>query len=499
MTEPAPELLDLVVIGGGVNGCGIARDAAGRGLKVLLAEKDDLAGATSSKATKLIHGGLRYLEYYEFRLVREALQERAVLLNLAPHIMWPLRFVLPHEPGVRPYWMIRAGLFLYDHLGGPGGLPGTEGIRLNRHPAGQPLKPKFDRGFVYSDGWVDDARLVALNAVDARQRGARVLTRTAVTAARRDQGKWQVQLHDRGTGLTRTVQARILVNAAGPWVRDVVTEVAGLNAANGVRQIKGSHIITRKLFDHPYAYIFQNADGRVIFAIPYETDFTLIGTTDIAVDGRPEDARITDDEIAYLAAAASDYFAQPIAPADVVSTYSGVRPLYDDGHSDPSAITRDYVLDLDTNGGAPLLSVYGGKLTTYRRLAEHALEKIERFIPQAGSAWTRGPKLPGGDLGGRSFDRFVADLARDHAAIDPLHLRRLARRHGARTIDLLGDARTAADLGRHFGAGLYEREIDWLKREEWAVAAEDVLWRRTKCGLRLNADEARAVAEFMGA
>lgn len=486
-----PEPYDLLIVGGGINGAGIARDAAGRGLSVLLVEKGDLAGATSSASTKLVHGGLRYLEQYEFRLVRESLAEREVLLRLAPHIIWPLRFVMPHEPHLRPAWMIRIGLWMYDHIGGRRSLPGSHSVNFAEDRAGGPLKPRFRQGFDYSDCWVDDARLVVLNAVGARDKGATILTRTALTGAARDGALWRATLSD-----GRTVSARSMVNAAGGWVRDLLTDTLGQKPRNKIRLIKGSHIVVRRIFAGEHAYIFQNDDRRIIFAIPYEGGFTLIGTTDVAVEGH-EKPTASPGEIAYLCVAASRYFREVVRPEDVVWSYAGVRPLYDDGENDPSAITRDYVLDLDARGGqAPLLSVYGGKITTFRRLAEHALEKLAPHFPGTRPAWTANGALPGGDLG-RPFDAFVSELARDYPALDLVWLRQLARRHGSRAKLLLGATKTRAELGQDFGAGLYAIEIDWLRREEWAVEAEDVLWRRTKCGLHMSEAQRAAVADWM--
>jgi len=485
---------DLLVIGGGVNGTGIARDAAGRGLSVILAERGDLAGATSSAATKLIHGGLRYLEQYEFRLVREALGEREVLLRLAPHIIWPLRFVLPHHPGLRPAWMIRIGLFMYDHLASRVSLPGSTGITLTGDPRGAPLKAEFKRGFEYSDGWVDDARLVVLNAMSARELGAQVFTRTAVTSAKREGGLWHATLTDQENGSSREVTARGIVNAAGPWVRDLLVSGFGRSPKNAVRLIKGSHIVTRKLFEGEHCYIFQNADGRVLFAIPYEQDYTLIGTTDVALDKLDGPPAISEEETLYLLQAASEYFAKPVLREDIVWSYAGVRPLYDDGENDPSAITRDYVLDLEDDP-APLLSVYGGKLTTYRRLSEHAVDKLKPFYPAMKKAWTDGKALPGGAID--DFDAFVTDLARRHGGFDLVWLRRLARRHGANTPAILNTAKTIADLGEHFGAGLYAAEVAWLMRQEWAREAEDVMWRRTKCGLQMSAAQRERLQAWM--
>ena len=489
------DVQDLLIIGGGINGCGIARDAAGRGLAVTLAEQGDLGGATSAASTKLIHGGLRYLEYGEFRLVREALQEREVLLRAAPHIVWPLRFVLPHHAGLRPWPVLRLGLFLYDHLGGRRLLPATRSLDLRHDPAGAPLTPGHRRGFEYSDCWVEDSRLVLLNARDAAARGARVLPRTRCVAAWRTEGLWQARLRDMATGAETELAARALVNAAGPWVGDVLHKVAGSNAPARVRLVKGSHIVTRRLFDHDRCYIFQNADGRIVFAIPYEDEFTLIGTTDQDFQGDP--ARVTPDaaEIAYLCAAVDTYFKQPIGPADVVWSYAGVRPLYDDGASAAQAATRDYVLRL--TGAPPLLSVFGGKITTYRRLAESALAQFHSALPQQGPAWTAGAALPGGDFPWDGAAALAADLARHYPFLDPGMARRLIRRHGTEAAAILGDARCLADCGQHFGAGLTEREVVWMMRHEWARTAEDVLWRRSKLGLHIDAAGQAALAAWM--
>ncbi|MEJ1157067.1 glycerol-3-phosphate dehydrogenase [Prosthecomicrobium sp. N25] len=489
---------DLVVVGGGVNGCGIARDATGRGLKVLLAEQADLASATSSASTKLVHGGLRYLEYYEFRLVREALIEREVLMRAAPHFIWPLRFVLPHHRGLRPRWMIRLGLFLYDHLGGREILPATRAVDFRKDPTGAPLKPAFTHGFEYSDGWVEDARLVVMNAKDAAERGAEVLVRTRVRQARREGGLWRVTLEDVAAGTTREVTARGLVNAAGPWVSQFLAGAVGQNDPDRVRLVKGSHIVVRKLYDHDRCYIFQNADGRICFAIPYEDDFTLIGTTDQDFRGDPAAVRISDEEVAYLCQAVSEYFARPVVPADVVWTYSGVRPLYDDGASKAQEATRDYVLRLEGGAGeAPLLNVFGGKITTFRRLAEAALEKLEPFFPAIGRPWTAGAALPGGDLPVSGVEAAVADLRRRYPFLAERTARRLFRYYGTRTPRVLGEARSMADLGRRFGADLTEAEVVYLMAEEWARTADDVLWRRSKLGLRVTPEEQRALDDFM--
>jgi glycerol-3-phosphate dehydrogenase len=488
---------DLLVVGGGINGAGIARDAAGRGLSVLLCEKNDLASATSSASSKLIHGGLRYLEYGEFRLVREALMEREVLLAAAPHIIWPLRFVLPHDSSLRPRPLIRLGLFLYDHIGGRRTLPGTEAVKLRRNPYGTPLQERVTDGFVYSDCWVQDARLVVLNARDAAARGSTILTRTEVKSARREGDHWRATIRSEG-GVTREVAARILVNAAGPWVLDVV-ENASIGTRASVRLVKGSHIVVPKLYDGDQAYILQNDDRRIVFVIPYEDGFTLIGTTDIPFEGSPETVAIDRDETEYLCRAVSRWFARPVSPDSVVWSYSGVRPLYDDRASNASAVTRDYVFDLDETGGVPALSIFGGKITTYRRLAEHALAKLAPFLPQAGAPWTSGTKLPGGDLPGNDPAAFAAELRREYPFLDAALARRLTRSYGGEARRILNGAKAFDGLGRHFGAGLTERELDWLVKEEWARTPEDILWRRSKLGLRMRQDEARAVAAWLGA
>ena len=489
---------DIFVVGGGINGCGIARDAAGRGYKVALAEMNDFAAGTSSGSTKLIHGGLRYLEHYEFRLVREALMEREVLWAMAPHIIWPLRFVLPFQKGgVRPAWLIRLGLFLYDHLGGRKLLPPTKSLDMRRDPAGLPLKPLFGKAFEYSDGWVDDARLVVLNARDAADKGALILPRTKVISARGKDGAWNVEVEDRQSGARRVVTARMLVNAAGPWVDHVLSEAMGANGRPSVRLVQGSHIVVKKKFEGPRAYFFQNPDNRIIFAIPYEHDFTLIGTTDRDFHGDPRDAKISQEEIDYLCSAASEYFREPVTPRDIVWTYSAVRPLYDDGASKAQEATRDYVLKVENADGAPLLNVFGGKLTTYRRLAEHALEKIGEKIGTKGPAWTAASRLPGGEFPVSGYDGQVSALLSAYPFLSQEHARRLVRAYGTAAHSLLGDARTERDLGRRFGGDLYAREVDWLMMREWAHSAEDVLWRRTKQGLRLSQEEADFLEEYM--
>ncbi|WP_027796722.1 glycerol-3-phosphate dehydrogenase [Paraburkholderia acidipaludis] len=484
--------VDLLVIGGGVNGAGIARDAAGRGLSVILCEKDDLAQGTSSRSGKLVHGGLRYLEYYEFRLVREALIEREVLLNAAPHIIWPMRFVLPHSPDDRPAWLVRLGLFLYDHLGGREKLPGTRTLDLRHGVEGQPVKDQYRRGFEYSDCWVDDARLVVLNAVDAAQRGARVLTRTAFVAARREGGAWRVELRDTRDGATRVVTARALVNAAGPWVADVVGRVTDGHSTRKVRLVKGSHIITHKFWEGTHAWLVQNRDKRVIFINPYEGDMALIGTTDVPWDGAPESVSIDEVEIEYLLAAVSRYFKAPPRREDVVQTFAGVRPLYDDGNGNPSAVTRDYAFDLDANGGAPLLNVFGGKITTFRKLAEQALQHLQPTFPRMGRDWTATAPLPGGDIEGGDVPKFTARLQRNYPWLPGELARYYVRTYGTRTAQVIGSATSLAGLGRKFGPNFYEAEARYLMAHEWAETVPDILTRRTKHGLHMSAGQMAA-------
>jgi D-erythritol 1-phosphate dehydrogenase len=492
-------VVDLAVIGGGVNGAGIARDAAGRGLKVLICEKGDLAEGTSSRSGKLVHGGLRYLEYWQFRLVREALIEREVLLAAAPHIIWPMRFVLPHSAGQRPAWLIRLGLFLYDHLGGRKRLPPCRRIDLTRAPEGAALRSEFRLAFEYSDCWVDDARLVVLNALDAHRRGAVVLTRTAAVRARRVDGLWRLELRD-GNGDSHAVAARALVNAAGPWVEDVIGRVAGRNATRRIRLVKGSHIVVPKFWSGPQAYLLQSDDGRVIFVNPFEGDLCLIGTTDIPYSGDPENVVIDDQEIDYLLAVVNRYARAPVARESIVHAFSGLRPLFDDNADNPSAVTRDYIFELDTEDGrAPLISAFGGKITTFRRLAEHAIERLAPFFPGLGGPWTRDAPLPGGDIADADFAAFATAFARRHAFLPQLLAWHYARLYGTRGDDLLGEARTLADLGRHFGGLVYEREVRFVMDTEWARTAEDVLERRTKHGLRLDAGRRSALAHWMAA
>jgi glycerol-3-phosphate dehydrogenase len=486
---------DIAIIGGGVNGCGIARDAAGRGLRVFLAERDDLACGTSSASTKLIHGGLRYLEHYEFRLVRESLIEREVLLSMAPHIIRPLRFVLPHQTGLRPAWLIRIGLFLYDHLGGRKLLAPCRTVDLRRDPAGEPLKPGLVKGFEYSDCWVEDARLVVLNAMDASRLGADIKVRTEVVQASRQDDHWLVEVEDRETGRRDTITARMLINAAGPWISDVISQRIVADARSKTRLVKGSHIVVPRMFDHDRAYIFQNPVRRIIFAIPYERDVTLIGTTDVDFQGDPANATASPDEVAYLCRAVSEYFSAPIEPEQVVWTYSGVRPLYDDGASEAQEATRDYVLELEEDAGEPpLLNIFGGKITTYRRLAEDALEKLGSHMRNAGSPWTRGAALPGGDFSVQGLEELVAGLERDNPQTESALVKRLARTYGTRAREILA----VADPGIYFGADLYQREVEYLVRTEWTMTAEDILWRRTKLGLRLSAEEVGHLDQWLG-
>jgi glycerol-3-phosphate dehydrogenase len=490
-SSPA-EPYDLAIIGGGINGAGIARDAAGRGLSVVLFEKGDLGGGTSANSTKLIHGGLRYLEHYEFRLVREALIEREILLGIAPHIIWPLRFVLPHHQGLRPAWLLRLGLFLYDHLGGRKALPATKRIDLTRSPLGAPLSPGHAIGFEYSDCWVEDSRLVLLNAKDAAEHGAAIHPRMAVTAARRDGALWHITAEGRNG--TAECHARALVNAAGPWVGAVQGLVISSNQPARLRLVKGSHIVLPRLYDHDRAYIFQNADGRIIFAIPYERDFTLIGTTDEDHPSPEEAPQISEGEITYLCTAASGYFRKPVRREDIVWSYSGLRPLYDDGASKAQEATRDYVLKLDApQGQAPLLTVFGGKITTYRKLAEAALAELRLKPEKAG--WTARAALPGGDFGPDGFPALLAEFQRDFPLLPGSLCTRLLRSYGTRawSIFTLGQ-----DPGPAIGADLHAAEVDYLRREEWAESAEDVLWRRSKLGLRFDAGALDRLARLMG-
>jgi len=514
MTEKSEQLpVDIFVIGGGVNGCGIARDAAGRGQSVVLAEQGDLAQATSSASSKLFHGGLRYLEYFEFGLVRHALAEREVLLKAMPHISWPMRFVLPYHKdmrydgttptaklltlfmpwmkGRRPAWLIRLGLFLYDHLGGRKILPATKAVDLLSSNVGRPLQDRFLHAYEYSDCWVQDARLVALNAADAKARGAHILTRTKVIAAVRHQHDWEITTKDQTTGKLTQFTAKTIVNAAGPWVADLLSGTMNVQSKEGVRLVRGSHIVVPKIFDHDQPYILQGTDGRIVFAIPYEDDFTLIGTTDVDHQGDASEPHCTDAEKSYLCAFVSGYFHAKVDPSDVVWSYSGVRALYDDGASTAQAATRDYVLSLDTSA-APILSVFGGKITTYRVLAEDALEKLA-----IGKPWTAGIALPGGDFAWDGVDALIADLADRYPFLTTTWATRMVRTYGTCARAILANAKTVNDLGHDFGADLTEAEVKWLMVHEFARTAEDIVWRRTKLGLRLTGDEVRNLDRWM--
>ena len=503
MPPPIPDadpqtVYDLLIVGGGVNGCGIARDAAGRGLRVALCEMGDLAQGTSSASTKLFHGGLRYLEHYEFRLVRESLIEREVLLQAMPHIAWPMRFVLPHHAGLRPAWLLRAGLFLYDHLGGRKLLPPSRALDLRRDPAGGPLQDRFRKGFEYSDCWVDDSRLVVLNARAAVDLGATIRTRTKLTAARRASGVWEAELQGTCSGATTTLRAKAIVNAAGPWVDEVLGQRLAANAAPRVRLVRGSHIVTRRLFRHDRCYIFQNADGRIVFAIPYERDFTLIGTTDVDHEGDPGDAACTTHEADYLRDAVSEYLKEPIQPEDIVWTYAGVRPLYDDGTSAASAASRDYTLEVqDRDNALPLVNVFGGKITTYRRLAEAVMAKLHPYFPDMGGRWTAGAPLPGGNFPLAEDAARIAGLQAAYPFLEGDWAQRLWRAYGTECATLLGGAQSRTDMGEDFGASLTEREVRWLMQHEWAETAADILWRRSKLGLRLDQAQQERLAAWM--
>ncbi len=485
MPDSSVTQFDLVVVGGGINGAGIARDAAGRGLKVALCEKDDLANHTSQASSKLIHGGLRYLEQYEFGLVAKALAEREVLLRSAPHIIWPMRFVMPHVAALRPAWMIRIGLFLYDNLafGKRKLLPASRGVRFDKHESGAALKKEFKRGFEYSDAWVEDSRLVVLNALDAAERGAEVMPRTRCIATRREATQWHLTLE--GVAGKREITTRALVNATGPWVSEFTANTARINGGLSIRQVKGSHIVVPAMFDHADAYIFQNTDKRVVFALPYEGKYTLIGTTDVEHDGDPAAACIEQSEIDYLCTAVNRYFKKALSPTDVVHTYCGVRPLVDDGEGDASAVTRDFVLEVDTTA-APLLSVFGGKITTYRKLAENAMERLSEVFAGLSDDWTASAALPGGDIENADFAAFLADCKKARPWLAATLIERLARAYGTRIDAVLNHAQSLDDLGAELGDGLYECEVTYLRDHEWASCAEDVLWRRSKLGLHVS-------------
>ena len=492
-------MIDLLVIGGGINGAGIARDAAGRGLSVTLAEKDDLAQHTSSASTKLIHGGLRYLENYEFRLVRESLIEREVLLKAAPHIIWPLRFVLPHDKGLRPAWMLRLGLLMYDHIGGRKILPPASKLDLTKKPHSDILEERLVTGFEYSDCWVEDSRLVALSAVDAAEHGARILTRTACTALAREGDCWKATLaHEDGT--EQAILAKAVVNAAGPWVDSVLGRALPEEAHNNLRLVKGSHLVVPRLYDEDHCYIFQNGDGRIVFAIPYERDFTLLGTTDVGFEGDPGNIAISAEETAYICDAVNEYLKTDIKPDDAVWSYSGVRPLYDDQARSNSTVTRDYVFELEGGGGEPpILSVFGGKITTYRKLAEHALEKLGAAGLAMGPAWTLDASLPGGDFPVEEFGDLVNQWATEASWFPRAGTERLVRAYGTRVEAILGGKQGLNDLGEHLGGDLYASELAYLTEQVFALDADDVLWRRSKLGLHLSADEQANVRAWFAA
>jgi len=500
-------MVDLVVIGGGINGSGVARDAAGRGLSVVLLEKGDIGEGTSSRSGKYIHGGLRYLEHYEFRLVREALIEREVVLGIAPHLAWPLQLVLPHSPEQRPRWLIRLGLFLYDHLGGRKRLPGTRTIDLRTAPEGLPVADGFVHAFGYHDVWVDDARLTLLNALDAAERGALVLPRTRFEGAERVDGHWRVSWRDTLTDELTVRRARGLVNAAGPWVEHVIGQVRGATSTLHVRLVKGSHVIMKRWWSGDHGYVLQHTDKRLIFVNPLFEDLALIGTTDIPYTGASEDVAIDAAEIDYLLGIMNRYFKTSLIPDDVLHAYSGVRPLFDDdSDKNASAVTRDYTFELDTGerdgasgaAEAPLLSAFGGKLTTYRKLSEHGLERLRKRFPEMGKRWTGTTPLPGGDMPGGDFDAWFGEFRERHAWLPEPLARHYARCYGTRADTLLAGAVSMEGLGRHFGGRLHEREARWLVEHEWARTAEDVLWRRTKHLLFMSEDERAAFERWMG-
>jgi glycerol-3-phosphate dehydrogenase len=494
--DKTTETLDLLVVGGGINGTGIARDAAGRGLSVLLCEQDDLAHYASSSSTKLIHGGLRYLEHYDFKLVRHSLGEREVLLRSAPHIIWPLRFILPHHHALRPRWLIRLGLFLYDHLGKRKILPASHGIDLTKHTSGKALKSEFSYGFEYSDCWVQDSRMTVLNAVDARAKGAAIRTRTRCVRLEKTAGYWRVALLDRERNEHYQIQARAVVNASGPWVE----QVAGLGlrnrSAHKVRLVKGSHIVVPALFDHDYAYIFQNSDNRVMFAIPYEGKFTLLGTTEEEISSDPGQASVSDTEIQYICDNVNQYFSKPVSPRDVVYSYSGVRPLFNDAAANASETSRDYVLHISKDG-PPIVSVYGGKLTTYRVLSEQVVNMLAAPLGFNADPWTAVSVLPGGNIPGLDYEHFVSVCKQRYQWCDPGVIEHLARNYGTKIDTILEQADAAGELGLHFGWNLYEPEVKYLVNMEWAVTVEDIIWRRTKAGLHGGEELAQNLARWL--
>ena len=493
------EIYDLFIVGGGINGTGIAADAQGRGLNVMLCEQDDLANATSSASSKLIHGGLRYLEHYEFRLVREALAEREVLLSNAPHLIKPLRFLLPHRPHLRPAWMIRIGLFLYDHLSTRNHLPGSKGVKLLSEDTENPLEASIKFGFKYSDCRVDDSRLVVSNAILAEENGATILTRTRCQSAYRKNGLWHIAIEDIDTGKISYCRAKALVNASGPWAQNFIENKLQAKSPRSIRLIKGSHFVVPKMYDGEQAYILQNEDQRIVFVIPYNDDFTMVGTTDKEFVGNPKDAALDTEETNYLLDVVNKHFRNDLSAEDIVWSWSGVRPLCDDESTSPSAITRDYTLELETDetSQAPLLSIFGGKITTYRKLAEAAVEKLSSFFPNMEDAWTKDAPLPGGDINSDSYDQWQKDVSLTFPWLEPNVASRLCNAYGTRIHQILGDANSEQALGEHFGAGLYAREVDYLIRDEWARTAQDIIWRRSKLGLYLNNEQVSRLQAYM--
>lgn len=496
----SPPCYDLLIIGGGINGAGIARDAAGRGMSVALFEQGDFAGATSSASTKLIHGGLRYLEYYEFRLVAEALTEREHVLDIAPHISWPLRFIMPHVKGLRPRWMIKLGLWLYDHMGSRVSLPASEAVALDKMAAASGLRADIKHGFAYSDAWVDDARLVICNLLSAQKKGAAIFARTRIIEAGRSDGLWRCIAENTLTAERQTITARAIANAAGPWVADVDRMLnpgpsPGLAQA-GVKLVRGSHIVVPRLFSGEHAYVLQNDDKRIIFMIPYEERYTLIGTTDVAQADMDGGAKVSPEEESYLLRAINAYLYKPVSASDIVWRYAGVRPLFDDESSNPSAVTRDYTLVLDDTQHVPCISIYGGKITTYRRLAESVLEKLQPWMAGHGGSWTSKEALPGGEFKRADRPRELARLRGKFPQLDPAFLGKLFARHGLNAYAVLAGVQTPAALGDDFGGGLTGCEVDYLVRHEWAHSPDDILWRRTKCGLHMTEEQRTAFARF---
>jgi glycerol-3-phosphate dehydrogenase len=494
--QPTPTY-DVFIIGGGVNGCGIARDAAGRGLSVALAEKDDLAQGTSSASTKLFHGGLRYLEFYEFGLVRKALKEREVLLHNMPHISWPMRFVLPHVKGIRPAWLVRLGLFIYDHLGGRKLLPATSTLNLRNHYAGTPLKSSFTKAFEYSDCWVQDARLVALNAQDAAILGASIMTRSEVMTAYSQAGVWHITVKNTTNQQLQTLQAKTLINASGPWINQVIEGQLGTQSEHKIRLVRGSHIVVKRIFEHDRAYFFQSSDQRIAFAIPYEEDYTLIGTTDQDHPHLPESATCSPQESEYLLTLANEYFKHPITTADIVWSYSGVRPLFDDGAGKASEATRDYVISLQQHLGAPLINIFGGKITTYRKLSEAALKPLKAFLPHMGDAWTEQASLPGGDFAFEDKAILQQTLEQNFGFLTAAWAKRLINTYGTNAAKILSKAEQSSDLGIDFGQTLSQAEVCWLVQHEFALSAEDILWRRTKLGLKFSQKQKLALEQWL--